>query len=441
MDGSEHNRVTGRAPDWIRGSFGRARPIYPGFLFFGLVLSLLFPYRIEYNWAFFSTISVLDIALIILFSLVVIGAFVRGGFVVGNKTIFIALIMPVIFAILSLMWSVNAFATMKSIVVYGAAVVVFLLTIHFGEGRSISQLGASFVSISFVLILVSIVSYFPGSPLRPEVTMLESQLSRSNFLLSYNARMSHPFLGLSNNFATILAMLLPIVLFVRKAGVWRRSAWLVAVLLFAAIIATGSRGVLLAVVTAYALAFAWKLALTGRMPGRNMLLFFIALIVAALFFLLSPESQKHVVDRLSLNTVYARLEAYFAVIEIVRNSPWGIGPGVALSEVSEVALKSVHNAYLQNLLWFGWFGGLLINLTILALPFLVLLIPVHSKTGREAKRSIALSITILLIINLSQASWEGSLLRVWIYFIVGLGLVMIKKVDRVDSEQVAERIK
>jgi hypothetical protein len=246
--------------------------------------------------------------------------------------------------------------------------------------------------------------------------------------------LSHPFLGLSNNFATILAMLLPFTLLVRRSGLWRRVSWWVAVITFAAIVATGSRGVLAAVVTAYGGLFLWNMLKRTRIPRGGLLFVIIALSIGGMFLLLSPESHRHLANRLEMMNVTSRFDAFLAVFDVLQRRPWGIGSGVGLHEVSALSLESVHNAYLQNLLWFGLIGGGMLNLALFALPFLVGKISVQSHLGREARRAVVLSLVILLVINFSEASWEGSVLRVWIYFLIGLGLVSIRQADRYELE-------
>jgi hypothetical protein len=187
-------------------------------------------------------------------------------------------------------------------------------------------------------------------------------------------------------------------------------------------------------VTVYAIFIIFRLIRTGRIRAQGIVFVFVALGLSAMFFLLNPDAQQHFADRLRGDNIASRLDAFTAVFGVASQHPLGVGSGVALSDVSSVALESVHNAYLQNLLWFGWFGGLLLSVMLLALPVLVLLIPVRSGVGGEARRAVAMSIAILLLINVSQASWEGSVLRVWIYFVIGLGLVLIKKADRYGLE-------
>ena len=412
--------------------FGRER--FRHFLFVLFALVLLFPYRIEYKWAYFSTLSVLEIFLAPLFILSAIYWIRSGRIYILNIKIFFVLLLPLVLAIVSCIWSVNISSTVKSIVVYGTSMAAFLITLTLSLRYSFQGVALLFLTLPVFLVLTAYIAYFPGSPISPEAILPAAALEQDSFLLSYQARLSHPFLGLSNSFATILAMLLPFALLVRRSGLWRRISWWVAVITFAAIVATGSRGVLVAIVMAYGGPFLLSTLKSTRIPRGGITFVAMALSIGGLFLFLSPESQRHLADRLSFVNVMIRFDAFFTVFDILRTVPWGIGSGVGLSEVSALSLGAVHNAYLQNLLWFGWIGGGLMNMALLALPFFVRKIPVRTHLGQEARRAVALSVVILLLVNLSQASWEGSVLRVWIYFLIGLGLVSIRQADRYELE-------
>lgn len=403
-------------------------------LFMLFLLALLFSYRIEYSWSFFSTVSLLEVVLFPVFLLCAILWVGSRRLFVANYKVFFVLMMPLMLAIVSLIWSIDVKETIKSFVVYGTSLASFLVTMTLSIRFPFQRIAFLFVVIPTVLVLTAVVAYLPNSPIRPEVIMPSYALEQDGFLLSYYARLSHPFLGLSNNFATILAMLLPFTLLVRRSGLWRRVSWWVAVITFAAIVATGSRGVLAAVVTAYGGLFLWNMLKRTRIPRGGLLFVIIALSIGGMFLLLSPESHRHLANRLEMMNVTSRFDAFLAVFDVLQRRPWGIGSGVGLHEVSALSLESVHNAYLQNLLWFGLIGGGMLNLALFALPFLVGKISVQSHLGREARRAVVLSLVILLVINFSEASWEGSVLRVWIYFLIGLGLVSIRQADRYELE-------
>jgi len=393
---------------------------------------LLFPVRYEQGWLFFESISVLDPVLVSMFIGVVFGALVGGGIYVGERRIFFVLLLPLIFSISSLVWSVNVLDTAKSVIVYGSAAAGYLIAVAIFKGVHFETLYKAVVVAVWVLILTAILSYLPGSPLAPE--MLYSAREGSGFILSYRARFSHPFLGLSNSFATILVMLLPFVYAGRRLGVWpKRSLW-TGLVLVAAIIATGSRGVLLAMVVIFGLLWLYRAWAVGTFPRGVLGGGLVVLGVAAGFLWLSPDATDHLGGRLSAANVDGRVSAFLAALHVAtQDYPMGIGSGVSLSDVSAVGLRSVHNAYLQNVLWFGVVGGGVLSVAMWLLPWFALRMKVSTVQAVIAKRALATSLLLLMGVNIAQASWEGSVLRVWIYVIVGVGIVMVRQCDEVRS--------
>lgn len=412
-------------------------------LFF--LVALLFPVRLEYGWAFFSTISVLDPVLILLLGWLVLLVLLAGWITVGNRRVFLVLILPVVFALLSLLWSMDPAQTVKSIVVYGAAVVSYLVALALFRDWSVARLLKMTMSASWVLVLTAVLSYIPGSPLAPEITFAYQDLEGTAFLRSYYARFSHPFLGLSNSFATILAMLLPIVLIGSRIGVWPRFATATAVMLTAAILVTGSRGVLMALLLVFGMLGIWRLVAAGSMSRRFLNNSFLGcggiVALVAAFVVLSPAALEHAAGRLDFSNIDARLHAFAAALDVsIFEYPLGIGSGVALSAVSELGTRSVHNAYLQNILWFGLVLGILLSAAMLLLPYIIWKMRVSTPTARHVRAAVATSAALLILVNLSQASWEGSVLRIWIYVLLAIGMVMIRRSDKVLPRRMHAKI-
>lgn len=402
---------------------------WPGPVALTFLLALLFPFRVEYGWWLFSTISVLEVVLVLVFVSVSVMAALRGRLCLGDRRVFFLLALPVLLSLVSIAWSVDASETFKAIVVYGAALATFLVTVALLKDVSVRALVLLVLLLPIALIVTAVLSYLPNSVLRPELVMPSSVLLQEGFVLSYRARFSHPFLGLSNSFATILAMLLPLVLLVRRLGFWRQWSWFVAVLTLAAILATGSRGVILAVVLAFGVVFFWRLVLRGRVPLRGIFLIIVAAVLAAGFIWGNPVAREHLADRFSTRNIESRLHSFSAAFEVLKGHPQGVGSGVYFGSVSDVPLRSVHNSYLQNLLWFGWVAGLLLTIAMWFLPLAILRMRTLTEPARYVKQALALSVLTLLFINLSQASWEGSVIRVWVYFLIALGVMVVRQVD------------
>lgn len=392
--------------------------------------AMLFPYRFKEEWWLFSSVSLLDPVLLLAAFMVFLSIAARAFVFTGEHRIFSILLLPLLFAVGSLSWSVDMPATMKSIVVVGSAVAAYLSVVVLFRGVATSDLLKGILVVVWILLITGMASYLPGSPLAPE--LLHSEREGSGFILSYRARFSHPFLGLSNSFATILVMLLPFVYAARRLGVWPKRAFWTGMILVAGIVATGSRGVLLAMVVVYGLLWLYRAWAVGTFPRGVLGGGLVVLGVAAGFLWLSPDAADHLGGRLSAANVDGRFSAFLAALQVAtQDYPMGIGSGVSLSDLSDVSLRSVHNAYLQNVLWFGVVGGIALSIAMWLLPWLVLRIKVSTVQALIAKRALATSLLLLMVVNLSQASWEGSVLRVQIYVIVALGVLLIRQCDEV----------
>jgi len=400
----------------------------PGLLFF---LILCFPVRFYRDWLFFRSFSILDPVLVAGALLLIFLAFVRGSLLVGDKGIFFILLLPFLFSVLSVLWSVNIIATIKSVVVYGSAVVAYLMTVELFRGIEIDKLHKILVGIALVLVSTAVLSYIPASPLSPENTYPHKVGdAASGFMTSYYARFSHPLLGLSNSFATILSLIIPLLMLGKRLDAVPKLTNIVIIVLAAGVLASGSRGVLLALIVVYGAVLSYRIITRFKVPKWVIWGPVFVLAGAALFFILNPEALQFLSDRLSVKNVSARFDAFMASIKVVSQGHFlGVGSGVALGDVSDISLRSSHNAYIQNILWFGLLPGALLSAVMLFFPFYIAIVPTASKLAHFAKINLALSVMILMMINMTQASWEGSVLRVMIYSLIGFGVVMLKSSD------------
>lgn len=395
------------------------------------LLVLAFPVRIYDPWWIFLSYSILDAVLLIGGAGVVIRILARGGVGVGNIRIFIVLLMPILVSVISITWTMDSVVTLKSIVSYGPSLVAFLMVIALFDKWTLTSLRVSLVVFSAFLIGTALITYAEWSPISPETTLLYRVDDDDVSYAPYYARFSHPYIGISNSFATVLAMLLPLLSTYTNKSVQSWWSAFPQVALLAAVIATMSRGVIAAVFLVFAAVCIWSAFVRYRVSARSAAIAAMGVSVSAVFLLISPSSIQFVNDRFSSSNVNARFEALIAAFRVISEYPvLGVGAGVPLNHVSDVALAAVHNAYIQNVLWFGpLFGGGL-SLMMLLLPLLVYGIPVKSVMAGRARFSLVISVSILMLINMSQASWEGPVLRVLIYAIIAFGILMIRAADR-----------
>jgi len=407
------------------------------------LLALLFPLRFQTGSMFLGSISLLEVAVLALFIFLFPLVVWRGSLWVGDGLLTGLLVIPWLFACLSWAWSLDSDQTLKWAVIYALPLISYVVVVNHFNVLSSNFILKSLVIAVWVLIFSSIISYIPGSPLAPEIIYEKWLEDEAGFYRGYRQRFSHPFLGLSNNFAAVLVMLLPFVVLSQKLGVWPRLSLWAGVLIVLSVFATGSRGAILALVLVGALIVFTEAIRHGRIRKKLMIGtgLGVVLVVSVLVMVwgLSAHLPPHFKNRVSVGGLEARLDAWRSIGGVLLEYPFGVGAGISLSSVSEVGLQSVHNAYLQNLLWYGVFGGFLVSVAMVALPWAAFRLRVLTPQAEMAKKALAFSVLLLMVVNLSQASWETPIVRLWAYTVVGLGLVLVRRLSVEKGEGAARR--
>ena len=400
------------------------------FIAFTLILALAFPVRIWFPLGPFVSFSPMDIVLLMGLAGLLEHAIATGILRTGRRSLAIALAMPVIFCYLSFLWTVNLTETLKAALTYTEALAAFVITIFVFDDLRSETIGRLLGIFVFAIVLTAILSAmgFPGLAQQIPPNLVPGSPDYTAFALSYHARLSHPFIGLSNNLATVLAFF-PIVFTAYAKATKRNSFHWLAVLCILAVVLTLSRGAIGALVLAYGLyALGHRGSLKRLWKGGTAL----ALIVAGLFafVMLNPLVGRHVAYRLSMINIDYRLEAWRAVWGALADRPfWGFGAGVSLSEATGSLLQNAHNAFLAQLFYFGLPGGLLVGVSILSLPVIFSRWRLSGSKARIMRRSIVFSLATQILIFLSQASFEGSVLRVVFYFSVGASVMLLKALE------------
>ena len=306
------------------------------------------------------------------------------------------------------------------------ALVAYVVVLNLFARQTLKFHLVTLLLFSSVLISASVFSYPPVQLLNPQIPLDLGKDEVAAFVMSYNARLSHPFIGLSNNLATICALLLPI-----GASIWfslRSRVWyLLVVIMFGGILATMSRGVILAVLLAFSCAgFAriLKKRSISRRIIKNLPFFFaggVVLLVA--FIAIAPDAPSQIAGRLSTGNLIDRLGKYRLALELIANRPWfGYGSAVPLSIYGGGTWVNIHNAYLQSMFWYGVPLGGGLCLAMFLSPVVLARIPVKSCVAHVLRSGLVIMMIGQLLINITQSSWEGSMLRVIIYSLLGLGV-------------------
>jgi O-antigen ligase len=252
----------------------------------------------------------------------------------------------------------------------------------------------------------------------------------AEFLGSYYARLGHPYIGKSNNLATVLGFF---VLLVLAYACFRRNvqSYAIAGLTIAAIVATLSRGVVLAL----AIAGIVFLAVNRRIAVRAAMAASLAIMLvvggSVLIFQENPEWGGWIVlgDRMERKNIDARVEKVdMALTKIEARPLLGYGGGVVAD--GEVLLDGgVHNTVVEQFLYYGIPIGLVVVMALVVLAIRVAQWPASGPEGKSLARAVGVGILGQFLIFLVQSSYEGTLLRVLFYFSVGLAVAMLRASD------------
>jgi len=400
-------------------------PTRPRILLGLLLLAVAMPLRIPVDAPVISSVSILDLLLVVAAFTLVLDLPFRP-LAVGYPAVLWLLSVPVLATVLSLAWSQDRTATLAVLGFTLEGVVGYLFVTRELEGLPGERVVSLLERLTVLLIVPAVLLLLgvPGfEPRQPELSVT------SGDYLSYFTRLSHPILGRSNNLATVVVVFVPVLLW------WghthrRRSSTFVGFLGLAAVAATQSRGVLLAGVVGLAVyLLARPPVATGERAALGKVVAGVgALVVSSVaFFLLNPFAREFGASRLSGENFSLRTTLLAEAFEHLRERPvLGFGPGVVPDRDSALTVD-LHNTYVQQLLSFGVPLGFVVSLSLLALPvwFLVKaradVLPVAGVVG--------LALTIEALSFAFESSFEGSVLRVVYYISVGLlaGLVRAER--------------
>ncbi len=404
-------------------------------------VTLAAPIRFYGVWQmpYVASFSVVEVALLVALLYVVGGVVIYGRLVIGPTRIIALLALPVFATVISVIWSIHPGMTFKAMAVHFEAVLGYLVVINILRGLSVREHLGLMGAFVVVLLVAAVLSYTGIPALSPQLPPDLSQSETAAFLLSYHARFSHPFIGLSNNIATVLVMVLPIL--VAIGWCYRSKHWyLAASFSFVALVATMSRGVFLGLMLAVGITGLLWLAVHGRFNKGiiRLFIFFLTAMVAGMtiFFYSSPSALQHLDGRFSFYNVDSRLLAYKATLGVILAHPvTGVGGGVGLGEVvSSTGLHSVHNAYLQALFWYGIPLGLVVAFVPLLLPLVTSRLCAVRGVPRIFRRGIVIALLAVAMSNLFESSWEGSMLRLLTYVLIGWCISMLHALN-VDVEK------
>lgn len=400
-----------------------------------LVISACYAFRIELPTLVANSFSFFDLVLFSLFLLVILQILVKLNikFSLGDRFAFIILLVPAVSAFASIIWSQDVGASVRSVVNYCESIIAFLLAVNIFERLTVKQIITRLASILFLLLSGTALSYIGIPGLDPLTLVPDESPEALEYLSSYYTRLSHPFIGLSNNYAGILSFLCILYLGCGAALKSRKSIVCFWISLLAVIL-TFSRGCLLSLATCLILYIIVSKDQIKLLPKLTAM-FLLAVVI--LSFLLQGEflnSHRDIIEqtsenRLSSENVSQRIEKFEIGLEMLSQAPI-LGYGAGMASHNWILYGGTHNTYLEQLLYYGIPLGTIVVISLLSLPWRFLRKLPCDTPESILRTSLGLGILSQLLIFLSQASNEGTLLKVWFYFSVGLGVALVNRLSR-----------
>jgi len=295
----------------------RRRPAKLPLLLMLLAAAAAMPARIWIRFGPFESFSILDVIIIAGAAVLAVRAAVRAELDLGDPVTATLLSVPVGAALLSLLWTTDISQTIKTCLILGESLTGYFLVVALlgrKPPRVIVSFGALFLLLAVMVAMLSLL-HVPGfSPnIPPGYAETPEYL---DFVRSYYSRLSHPSLGLSNDFATVTSFFTLFLFGWFVVSGDRRSFWF-AILGTVATLLTLSRGAIAALIVGASL-------FMMRLPIRKAILqgaMAVTLTAAAgsAFVMLNPSTREMIAGRASTANVLARVEMVGVVVRSWRN--------------------------------------------------------------------------------------------------------------------------
>lgn len=412
----------------------RARPIGQLLILTLLVVVIAAPIRFQLPIGPFRSASLLDLVVFIGGVFLLIRFLARNSIRVGDTRIFALVLVPLFVNVVSLFWTQDYAATLRSQVVFVELAMAYLLVVNVMHFASATTQLRFTTAASFGIIVVALLMWLRIPGFEPYAT---SEIPQAD-LVSYYARFSHPHIGRSNNLASALALFLFPLL-----GAWliRRKAMFAisTAAVFFALILTLSRGVILAVLLCLVVLAVRFGSVVGARLGIVIVLSALSLygLVESGWNMLQPLAQ-HLSRRFDVAQLSMRSDLTGAALDLINRRPLlGYGGGTN-PDASLASFGGFHNAYLAMWVHYG------VPLGTVAIASLILIahrfyraggLVVNQRTGPFAF-VLGTGIVCQLLIFLSQTSFEAATLR--ILFGMGIG-IYVSLLRSLPAEETAAR--
>ena len=401
----------------------------------GLIVLFVFiaamPVRLWFSVGPFKTCTILDIAV----WLSAAGVLVFSRFQhlkVGHRLLFIALCTPVVVAVLSLIWSEHLLSTVKIVIYYTTAIFTYLVAVNLFRRCSPRFIVGCVAIFVMTTLLFAIIYWFrvPFALSLAEISIgqLES-LDEYTYAVAF-ARLNHPYLGLSNDFATTLVLYVFFFIGVAQAT-WQRRYIAVAGASALGVLLTLSRGIVLVMVGVVGVALMLRFSVRTFVVTVMM----IGLLIIPVY-LFTEQVRQSGIDILGVRVmdygdIYARFDRFSSALRMIEQSPLlGYGGGGYMGKDVDAIDSAFHNTYLEQWADYGIVFGSLVVLALLSLPWSLFR---WAKRGGEVKtvaRFTGFAIIAYLLVCAVETSNEAVMSRLMFYLFLGWAVAYLNALQR-----------
>ena len=389
-------------------------------LLWGLFICAAFPFRIWLGIGPLRSFSLLDLSVILSGSYLVVHALRYKPVNIGDRVCLLLLSVPLLAALVSFFWSVDPASTLRAVFINTESFIAFIAVTHFSRNMSserLIHLAAGFLAL---LLVAPACMYLAIPGFSPQV---QAEVNQGDYL-SFYTRLSHPFIGRSNNLASVMSFFIfPIVVWA-----WVRKSFLmalVAMITMIALLLTLSRGVMLAVLLTALVAAFMSRKVMSRLVGVSLFLMPLLVIIAIWIVSHVPIAARYIESRMSLDNVNARSGLLLAALENIELHPLlGAGAG-AVGSLDGRLVDSAHNAYVEMMVDYGVPLGMLCAASLILVALRLRRMTVTAQKAGDGVESVWLSVLCQLMIFMTEASYEGAVLKVIFFMSAGWGVAMI----------------
>jgi O-Antigen ligase len=363
--------------------------------------------------------SVLDLALIGALWSLFAGLAFTGRVVIAYPRLLVIVAIPAFVTALSMLWSQDLGSTMQTTLASLFGLVAYVYILREMHGMSVERIHR-YIRWFVYLLLVPPILMLVGVP---GFTPQERGISETSAeYVGYFSRLSHPFIGRSNNLASVLAFFVPILAY-RALVARSRADGLAAITVVTAVVLTQSRGVLLALLVTGPLLVMSSPDLRRQAVRILGAIGISALIATALLIVLvqtNPATTEFFSTRFSATGIEERQRLLDEGVDRVAARPLaGYGGGISPLGDTESGGERAHNTYLQQAISFGVPLGVVVSASLLVIvPFLF---------TRRSPAGFVVGYAVMgqLVIFATESSYEGNVQRVLFYLSLGLGVAIV----------------